>query len=82
MNAFWQIAAASSGLGAVGAFVYLSLCTHWLGTDVFCPLTSKQTFLLMLAFLILAFFALLAMLGTFLLARNNRGREGGERNGG
>ena len=89
MRTFWRIAAASSGLAAVGAFVFLSLFKSWLGLGIFAPLSETHTFLLMLAFLTLAWLALVAMLATYVILRrrNGNGRsvergKGGERNGG
>ena len=89
MRTFWRIAAASSGLAAVGAFVFLSLFKSWLGLGIFAPLSETHTFLLMLAYLALAWLALIAMLATYVILRrrNGNGRsaergKGGERNGG
>ena len=73
MRTFWRIAAASSGLAAVGAFVFLSLFKSWLGLGIFAPLSETQTFLLMLAYLALAWLALIAMLATYVILRRRNG---------
>ena len=91
MRTFWRIAAASSGLAAVGAFVFLSLFKSWLGLGIFAPLSETHPFILMLALLALAWLALVAMLTTYVILRrrngNGNGRavergKGGERYGG
>ncbi len=51
MNKFWTAALGVGGLGAVGAFVFLSLYMKWLTLTPFSQLTSDQTFALMCLFL-------------------------------
>lgn len=65
MEKFWRAALAVAGLGAVGAFVFWSLYSQWIKLGIFGNLTSSQTFYLMLAFLVLTFFALIAALVTY-----------------
>lgn len=79
MKTFWRIAVSTSGLAAVGGFIFLSLGHAWLGLDVFCPLTADQTFILLFAFLVIVFLALLALLITFAITRKAAppGKRGG-----
>ncbi len=65
MDEFWEIAIATAGIGAVGAFVFFSLYKKWLTLPIFRTLTSRQTFIVMLVFLGLVFLSLLSMLGTY-----------------
>lgn len=55
MEEFWKIAIGTCGIGAIGAFVFWSLYKNWLKIGIFAQLTKKQTFILMLIFLILTF---------------------------
>lgn len=72
MEQFWQAALAIAGLGAIGSFVFLSLYRGWLHLGIFAQLTKGQTFTLMCLFLILTFLALLAILATYAITRNDR----------
>jgi len=72
VNKFWHAAVAVCGFSAVAAFVFWSLYEQWLSLAIFEKLTQKQTFILMLVFLVLTFFALVAMLLVYL---KESGRE-------
>jgi len=61
MERLWKAAFAVSGIAAIGAFVFWSLYQKWLSLPgVFSQLTSEQTFIVMLVFLVLTFLALIA----------------------
>ena len=71
MLEFWRIAVGIAGLGAVGAFVFWSLYRGWLRLPIFAALTAKQTYRLMLTFLVLAFLALVSILVTYDITRQD-----------
>ena len=61
MERFWRAALGVGGIAAIGAFVFWSLYKQWLSLPgIFAQLTSGQTFVLMLVFLVLTFAALIA----------------------
>jgi hypothetical protein len=62
MDSFWQIALGVGGVAAIGAFLFLSLYRGWLKLDIFPKLTKRQTFTVMMTFLVLVFLALIAFL--------------------
>lgn len=60
MEKFWRAAVGVAGIGAVAFFVFLGLYKRWLSLNIFSSLTSQQTFVLMILFLVLTFLALIA----------------------
>jgi hypothetical protein len=58
MDRFWKAALGVAGIGAVAFFVFFSLYRQWLTLAIFPQLTQEQAFILMLAFLVLTFLAL------------------------
>ncbi len=72
MHRFWKAAVWSAGIGAVGAFVFLTLYREWLHIGLFSQLSSNQTFILMLLFLGLTFSALLSMVIAYIWTRPPR----------
>ena len=62
MLSFWNAAIAICGLAGVAAFVFLSLYQGWIRLDIFAQLTRRQTFALMMTFLVLSFLAVIAIL--------------------
>lgn len=58
MERFWRAALGVAGIGAIAFFVFLSLYTGFLKLEIFSQISSQQTFILMLAFLLLTFAAL------------------------
>jgi len=75
MNKFWHAALGVAGLGAVGSFVFWSLYVKWLSLGIFSNLTSEQTFVLMLVFLVLTFAALIAALFVYYVQQRVRVRQ-------
>ena len=67
MQEFWKIAVPLCGMGAIASLVLLSLYKRWVKLDIFARLTRKQTFWLMLTFLVLTFVFGLAGLVTHAL---------------
>lgn len=76
MNNFWKGALGVAGIGAIAFFTFLSLYKQWLTLKIFANLTSDQTFILMLVFLLLTFFALIA--GVVAWLRKGKGHESEE----
>lgn len=66
MEKFWKAAIGVAGLGAVGAFVFWSLYEKWLELKIFSGLNAKQTFIVMIVFLVLTFFALLGIIWAYI----------------
>ncbi len=66
MESFWQVAVGVAGLGAVGAFIFWSLYRGWLNLGIFAKLSRKQTFVLMVMFLLLTFAALVVVVIAYL----------------
>jgi len=60
-DGFWKAALGVAGIGAIGAFVFLSLYKDWLKLQIFSQLTPEQTFWIMGLFLLLVFAALVVM---------------------
>lgn len=60
MERLWKAAFAVGGVAATGAFVFWSLYKQWLALPIFERLSQQQTFIVMLVFLALTFFALIA----------------------
>lgn len=60
MERLWKAAFAVGGVAAIGAFVFWSLYKQWLALPIFERLSQQQTFVVMLVFLALTFFALIA----------------------
>ena len=59
MNQLWKMAFTVSGLAGIGFFVFWSLYRDWLNLDIFEKMTSKQTFIVMILFLLLIFASLI-----------------------
>lgn len=72
MEKFWRAALAVAGLGAVGSFVFWGLYKQWLSLKIFANITSEHTFIIMLVFLVLTFFALIAILITYIISTKNQ----------
>ena len=69
INKFWKPALAVGGVAAIGAFIFYALYKQWLELQIFSALTSKDTFIVMLVFLVLVFIIVMAMLILWYLDR-------------
>ena len=76
LDSFWQAALAVGGLAAVGAFLFWSLYKGWLRLGIFAQLTTRQTFVLMMTFLVLSFSALVSILVVYV--KNDRPGPSGQ----
>ena len=72
---FWKVAISVAGLGGIGAFVFWSLYKQWLTLPIFSKLSQSQTFGVMIVFLMLTFFTLIAILVTYLKAPITKNQE-------
>lgn len=75
MEEIWKIAITIGGLGAIGAFVFLSLYKDWLKLQIFSKLTKKQTYNLMRIFLFLVFISLIAFLIAYFKVESINGKK-------
>ena len=66
---FWKPALAIGGVATIGAFVFYGLYKNWLELEIFAQLTPKQTFTVMLVFLVLVFLVAVAMLIAWVVDR-------------
>ncbi len=58
---FWKLAVIICGASGVGAFVFWSLYNKWLSLPIFDRLSSTQTFVTMILFLVLVFLSLIVI---------------------
>ncbi len=78
MDKFWKAALGMGGVAAIGAFVFYSLYKDWLTLDIFERLTSDQTFIIMLFFLVLVFLVAIGMLIAWFLDKGRSNSQKGE----
>ncbi len=67
MEKFFKAALGIGGVATIGAAVFYGLYKEWLNLDIFGKLTSDQTFVVMLVFLVLVFLCALSFLVAYVL---------------
>lgn len=78
MDKFWKSALAVGGVATIGAFVFFSLYKEWLTLGIFERLTSSQTFIVMLVFLVLVFLVAAGMLVAWFFEKDRYQKLEGE----
>ena len=72
MDNFWKAALKVGGVATIGGFIFFGLYEAWLKLSIFSEMNAEQTFILMVIFLGLPFFALIVFVIAFVKLRRKK----------